>query len=255
MKKPAQTDPIRTAFLQTIRETPADDTPRLIYADWLEDHGEPDRAEFIRTQVRSNTLDDYSPEREELEARAKVLLAAHRTAWVRELPPWARHTAVFRRGFVAEVRCTSAKLVREGASLRRATPIEEVDLWLGAGAVDALKDCPHLQGLVGLTFSSSLTHAEVVSLAGSPHLGQLRQLKLMGGASQLFRCYHSAEIAWISKPHRFLAERLSVRTARRDRSRCGATIRAVDRTPPEPDRAARYRVDRPGQLASLSEVQ
>lgn len=28
-----------------------DDTPRLIYADWLQDHGEPERAEFIRVQV------------------------------------------------------------------------------------------------------------------------------------------------------------------------------------------------------------
>jgi len=30
------------AFRQAITESPDDDTPRLIYADWLEDHGQPD---------------------------------------------------------------------------------------------------------------------------------------------------------------------------------------------------------------------
>ena len=39
-------------FLQAIDEAPEDDAPRLVYADWLEDNGDPDRAEFIRCQVR-----------------------------------------------------------------------------------------------------------------------------------------------------------------------------------------------------------
>jgi uncharacterized protein (TIGR02996 family) len=38
------------AFLADIIAHPADDAPRLIYADWLEDNGEEERAEFIRVQ-------------------------------------------------------------------------------------------------------------------------------------------------------------------------------------------------------------
>lgn len=38
------------SFLQSIIATPEDDTPRLIFADWLEEHGDSDRAEFIRLQ-------------------------------------------------------------------------------------------------------------------------------------------------------------------------------------------------------------
>ena len=39
------------AFLQSIIAAPDDDAPRLVYADWLEEHGgEPERAEFIRVQ-------------------------------------------------------------------------------------------------------------------------------------------------------------------------------------------------------------
>jgi uncharacterized protein (TIGR02996 family) len=35
------------AFLQAILESPDDDTPRLVYADWLDEH---DRDEFIHMQ-------------------------------------------------------------------------------------------------------------------------------------------------------------------------------------------------------------
>ena len=41
----------REAHYQCILESPEDDTPRLTYADRLEEEGEPERAEFIRVQV------------------------------------------------------------------------------------------------------------------------------------------------------------------------------------------------------------
>ena len=41
----------RTALLAAITATPAEDTPRLVFADWLDEHGESERAEFIRAQV------------------------------------------------------------------------------------------------------------------------------------------------------------------------------------------------------------
>jgi uncharacterized protein (TIGR02996 family) len=37
---------VHEAFLQAIRANPADDGARLIYADWLEDNGDPERAEL-----------------------------------------------------------------------------------------------------------------------------------------------------------------------------------------------------------------
>lgn len=40
----------RDALLRAILQHPDDDTPRLIFADWLDEHGEADRAEFIRAQ-------------------------------------------------------------------------------------------------------------------------------------------------------------------------------------------------------------
>jgi uncharacterized protein (TIGR02996 family) len=40
------------ALLAAIRAAPDDDAPRLIYADWLDEHGQPERAEFIRLSVQ-----------------------------------------------------------------------------------------------------------------------------------------------------------------------------------------------------------
>src|SRR4051794_6643142 len=38
------------ALWQAIIDAPEEDAPRLVYADWLEEHGQPERAEFIRVQ-------------------------------------------------------------------------------------------------------------------------------------------------------------------------------------------------------------
>lgn len=40
----------RDSFLRAIVAEPDDDLPRLVFADFLDEHGEPERAEFIRVQ-------------------------------------------------------------------------------------------------------------------------------------------------------------------------------------------------------------
>jgi uncharacterized protein (TIGR02996 family) len=44
------------AFLGPLTEHPDDAATLLVYADWLEDHGEPGRAAFLRAQERSRRL-------------------------------------------------------------------------------------------------------------------------------------------------------------------------------------------------------
>ncbi len=41
-----------TGFLAAILANPADDVPRLVYADWLDEQGQADRGEFIRLQIK-----------------------------------------------------------------------------------------------------------------------------------------------------------------------------------------------------------
>jgi uncharacterized protein (TIGR02996 family) len=61
------------AFLRKILEDPADDGPRLVYADWLEDHGEIDRADFIRTECKLAALPRGDKRRRPLKAHLETL--------------------------------------------------------------------------------------------------------------------------------------------------------------------------------------
>jgi len=53
---------MRKAFIAAIANAPDDETPRLVFADWLEDNGDPERAEFIRLQCRLAAMDHFAPE-------------------------------------------------------------------------------------------------------------------------------------------------------------------------------------------------
>lgn len=44
-----------TPFYRSIAATPADDAPRLVFADWLDEHEQPERAELIRVQCKSGS--------------------------------------------------------------------------------------------------------------------------------------------------------------------------------------------------------
>ncbi|MBP3954144.1 TIGR02996 domain-containing protein [Gemmata sp. G18] len=46
------------AFLAALKANPADDTTRLVYADWLDEHNEPVKAEYLRLVVNLPTLGD-----------------------------------------------------------------------------------------------------------------------------------------------------------------------------------------------------
>ncbi len=71
----------RDALLRAICDNPDDDTPRLVIADWLQEHGEDERAEFIRLQIvlAHGNADSALLERE------KALLAAHGESWSESL--------------------------------------------------------------------------------------------------------------------------------------------------------------------------
>ena len=63
-------------FIRAITENPDDDALRLVYADWLEERGNP-RGEFIRLQCALERMSQEDPRRESLQAREQELLAEH----------------------------------------------------------------------------------------------------------------------------------------------------------------------------------
>src|ERR687898_691134 len=89
----------RDDLFRAILADPADDAPRLVFADWLDEHGEPDRAEFIRLQCEIETRGRRTHPR--LIRRVQQLQDAHGSRWRLDLPdhPNLRWYG-FRRGFI-----------------------------------------------------------------------------------------------------------------------------------------------------------
>src|SRR5262245_45051373 len=119
------------ALLRAIIASPADDLPRLVYADWLDDTAEPAnvaRAKFIRLQcqLESGAL---SPEQQAMAwVRVQELLRRHDRAWRAELPvlPGVAFRR-FGRGFVNEVRFKSGHRFQEhSGAVFAAAPVERL---------------------------------------------------------------------------------------------------------------------------------
>ena len=84
------------ALLETVRTFPDDDAPRGIIADWIQDHGDDDRAEAIRWFLANPDYRQSNPIQEAV------------PGW----PEGDRFRGIpccaVSRGFVSEVRCTAA---------------------------------------------------------------------------------------------------------------------------------------------------
>ncbi len=85
------------ALLRAVFENPDDDTPRLVFADFLDENDQPDRAALIRLQCELDRAPARSSRAKELKADEKRLLAKLRPT-VGTLPEDAR--ATFHRGFL-----------------------------------------------------------------------------------------------------------------------------------------------------------
>src|SRR5580704_9481671 len=114
-------------FLRAVLDAPGDDLPRLIYADWLDEHGDPDRAEFIRSQIELARLPRSAPGRKPLRARAAELLRRHRAAWLAPLPrlPEVRFNG-FERGFPSRVVTTEPSFLLYAGEIFRSAPVRRL---------------------------------------------------------------------------------------------------------------------------------
>lgn len=61
------------AFLAAVSDQPDDDTPRLVYADWLEERGHHLCAELIRLQCRIANGSPYTDEDEDRKEKGSGL--------------------------------------------------------------------------------------------------------------------------------------------------------------------------------------
>ena len=86
------------ALLAAIWEHPHEDTPRLVYADWLQENGQPERAEFIRVQCEMAKLAEDDPRFRTARAASNRLSKKWGAKWKATLPRNAR-TGQWHQGF------------------------------------------------------------------------------------------------------------------------------------------------------------
>jgi uncharacterized protein (TIGR02996 family) len=175
---------LEQGFLDAIRADPDDDTPRLVFADWLEEQGNP-RGEFLRLQCRLGAWVPDLDERTRLQQREQQLLAEHGAAWLGELGPKCKDSQ-FRRGtcrITMNARSfAAARFERTAAELLDRAWVDEVRL-LNSAANRSLVRTPALASVAALDLSRTHLTAEALEvLLRSPHLGKLVRLDLDNNA-------------------------------------------------------------------------
>lgn len=139
-------------LLAAVLADPDDDSARLVLADWLEENGEPERAEFIRVQLELEIFarcirncspwpgivhkPDVAPTLERFMAlrhRERELLKAHHLEWG---PHFNKVHGLgnlyafddFRRGFLERITCAAADWITHADAITTTQPIRKVTL-------------------------------------------------------------------------------------------------------------------------------
>jgi hypothetical protein len=163
---------------------------------WLDEHGDSERAEFIRLQVelervpvghlpppwlhrRGRTRDTArDPRRTKLARRAAALLRRNGRRWAGPLAGQVSRDE-FRRGFIEAVEITAACFVRLGRGLFNLAHIRHVWLMAAREHLDDLLATPAPARLdrLDVSWSSFAARRQWIALLTSPRLSRLRVLR------------------------------------------------------------------------------
>jgi uncharacterized protein (TIGR02996 family) len=202
------------ALLAAIIANPDDDTPRLIYADWLDENGQAERAEFIRVQCRMARATEFSWEDDRRLGELEMI--AHREKWLEPMPDVPSAQWDFVRGMPERLSIRCDDFFAHYAELNAIGVMREVclydvmdwdaqefsrrvwnprwdGLYLGEHPMSgiivyqynntptilAIADCPQASQLKRLEFGLfGYEPRALAALVSSPYLGQLRKLSL-----------------------------------------------------------------------------
>ena len=198
-------------LLESCKKQPEEDTPRLILADWLDDHGEPQRGELVRLQctLGDHHFHDITWPNHDAAEREEDLLAEHGRSWLGawDRPGWGSRLS---RGLVSlhvspELLVLAANQLAEHDGLPwvetirfsgsgspplevfncpRLANISKLSLWqrrVGVRVVRALERSSVLENLTQLDLSwCEMKARPAQELAASTRLRQLMRLDLAG---------------------------------------------------------------------------
>jgi uncharacterized protein (TIGR02996 family) len=177
------------ALLNAILAAPEDDLPRLVYADWLEEHDRVERAEFIRVECELARSEPGSAGRAALFARRVELMRRHRPNW---FPAYSDAEALLiswktARGFVESLEVATEgflQLTEEWFADQPITRLKVTALYTGYGAdrrwfAKQILTSPLLGCVESLDLDSSgLNAAGAYWLSQNRHVRRLRELSV-----------------------------------------------------------------------------
>lgn len=178
----------RAALISAIIDHPNDDTARLVFADWLQENGDPERAEFIRAQVEAATPPDAKRAASKPQKRAAALLKKHEKRWrdAVGLP----YGGEYSRGFLTGLQFSNSSFAERVAAVLAVEPITEVRLDLhhsldddGAEVtpkwVDGLAANPHLRVVTEINSQTGgFGGKNFARLMKSKHFSHLREIHI-----------------------------------------------------------------------------
>jgi uncharacterized protein (TIGR02996 family) len=230
-----------SALLRAIEASPEEDTPRLAYADWLDEHGTSDadrgRAAFIRLQcARARPDGDLDPTQKEASLRAK-----YEKVWVNQFPGQI-FEPTFRRGFLDPVWTGGFNVVRHWEAYLAVAPLHHVRLFKTPVMTDQIAACPAMKCVRRLDLTSNVVrNAHIAALIASPHLVKLTVLDARHNHIGVAGCQAMAEaelpalrtLILLNNPIKdkglaaLFGAKWTTRLARLDVSRCGLTERGL----------------------------
>ncbi|WP_166819878.1 TIGR02996 domain-containing protein [Thalassoroseus pseudoceratinae] len=182
-------------FLQAVLDEPEDDLARLVYADWLDEQGDP-RGEFIRVQVELAALTPADDSWRDLKNRETELLNRHLAEWfdgmrrVRHGFSHCQYQPFFAgkgscqlvRGFRESVRVRTRVFLKHAAKIFEQMPLRRLHLFYddhGEKEFQRFAKSPYLEKLTELTFDwQGSVEPQLRAILAHPHSQSLQSLEL-----------------------------------------------------------------------------
>lgn len=182
----------RAALIRAVLDNPEDDTPRLVFADWLDEFGtkhERARAAFIRLQIEAEriSLADGERERSEPFRRAQELLAEHGKRWRKQV---RTYDGDYSRGFL----CIERSPHEFAKDVRPLLALEPAEVGLKLDAMATLRgpdrsvewfaefaqneDLRAVRELVSTDVRVQLDGPRFAALLSSPHLANVKLIDI-----------------------------------------------------------------------------
>lgn len=211
------------------------DDHRLVYADWLEESGDNQRADCIRLQIEAHRLPSWDPRKVELDQAGWQILRRNRSRWTRICDGVRFSGKDFQRGFLESAsvqRCVhlerflaqnptvrglkirSKECFDQFCKLSSIEQITKLDLrgsWIGAKRTEALVQQPKLQQLTELYVPEcGIGQSGLKAICDENHLPNLTHLDISSQRTDigqdnvsLFPSQKLASLRWLNASDSF----------------------------------------------------